>query len=314
MSTILITGGTGLVGSALCRLLISKGHSIIILTRNAGNKETKENIEFAEWDVKKNHIDINAVQRSDHIIHLAGASVFDNRWSAAYKKEIEESRTLSSQLLVKTLKENSHSIKTVVSASAIGWYGADKTAGHMFKETDPSDSGFLGHTCQLWEDSIEPVQALGIRLVKIRIGIVLSNDGGFLAPIRKGLKFGMAAITGSGHQVVSWIHIEDLCRMFLYAIENKSMNGPYNAVAPQPVTMKLLVMKEAGLLRGNFFVPLHVPAFALRLALGERSIEALKSATVSCDQIKNEGFTFIYPGIEAALLALKKDASVKDPY
>lgn len=308
MSTILITGGTGLVGGALCRLLTAKGYHIIILTRNAANKETKENIEFAKWDVKKNYIDVNAVQRADHIIHLAGAPVFDKRWSAAYKKEIEESRTLSSQLLVKTLRENSHSVKTIVSASAIGWYGADKAGDPAFKETDPADKGFLGKVCQLWEESIEPAQALGIRVVKIRIGIVLSNDGGFLAPVQKGLQFGVATITGSGQQVVSWVHIEDLCRLFLYAIENKTMQGPYNAVAPQPVTMKLLVIKEAGIVRGSFFIPLHVPSFVLKWVLGERSIEALKSTTVSCDHIKNEGFTFLYPGIEAALQALRKDA------
>lgn len=307
MSVILITGGTGLVGSALTRYLISKGHSIIVLTRNAGNKKPGNGIEFAEWDVKKQQIDIAAVQKADHIIHLAGASVFDKRWTASYKKEIEESRTQSSQLLVNTLKNHSHSVKTIVSSSAIGWYGADKIAGHAFTETEPADNGFLGRICKLWEQSIEPVTALGIRLVTMRTGLVLSNDGGFLAPVQKGLRFGVATITGSGKQMVSWVHIDDLCRMFLHAIENENMQGPYNATAPSPVNMKELVLKEARLLKGNFFIPLHVPVFLLKIVLGERSIEALKSTTVSSGRIKSEGFSFLYPTIDAALQSLSNE-------
>ncbi len=307
MSTILITGGTGLVGKALTQYLSGKGYHIIILTRNAANKKTTSVIEYAEWNVKKQSIDIAAVQKADHIIHLAGASVFDNRWTTAYKKEIEESRTLSSQLLVNTLKNNTHSVKTVVSSSAIGWYGADKAPNHAFTENAPADEAFLGRICKLWEESIGPVTQQGVRLVIIRTGLVLSNEGGFLAPIQKGLKMGVAPITGSGKQIESWIHIEDLCRMFLQAIEQKQMQGPYNAVAPHPVSMKELVLKEAKLIKGNFYIPFHVPAFLLRIVLGERSIETLKSATVSCAKIKNEGFQFLYPTIDAALRSLKNN-------
>lgn len=304
MSVILITGGTGLVGAALTRYLVSKGHSIIVLTRNAWNKKTGNGVEFAEWDVKKQQIDVSAVQKADHIIHLAGASVFDKRWTASYKKEIEESRTQSSRLLADTLKNHSHSVKTIVSSSAIGWYGADKIAGQAFTETDPAADDFLGRICRLWEESIEPVTNSGTRLVKMRTGLVLSNEGGFLAPIQKGLRFGVATITGSGKQIVSWVHIDDLCRMFLYAIENESMQGAYNATAPFPVSMKELVLKEARLIKGNFFIPLHIPAFLLKIVLGEASIEALKSATVSSSRIKNEGFNFLYPTINAALQSL----------
>lgn len=304
MSVILITGGTGLVGTALTRYLVSKGHSVIVLTRNIRQKQPGNGVELAEWDVKKQTIDVSAVQKADHIIHLAGASVFDKRWTASYKKEIEESRTQSSRLLADTLKNHSHAVKTIISSSAIGWYGADTIAGHAFTETEPADDGFLGRICRLWEQSIEPVTAQGTRLVKIRTGLVLSNEGGFLAPVQKGLRFGVATITGSGRQIVSWIHIEDLCRMFLYAIKNNHMQGPYNAVAPSPVNMKELVLKEARLLKGNFFIPLHIPAFLLKMVLGERSIEALKSTTVSSSRIKSEGFHFLYPTIDAALQAL----------
>ncbi len=311
MSTILITGGTGLVGHALSRYLISKGHNIIILTRNAVEKKKTEGITYAAWDIKKQEIDITAIQKADHIIHLAGASVFDKRWTKAWKKELEESRTQSSALLVRALSEHAHSVKTVVSASAVGWYGADKEPGHAFTEQEPAANDFLGNICTLWEQSIEPVRKQGIRLVTIRIGIVLSNDGGFLQPVQKGLRFGMAVITGNGKQVVSWIHIEDLCRIFLFAIEHEKMSGPYNAVAPHPASMKELVLKEAKLVKGNFFLPFQVPAFLLKIVLGERSIEALKSATVSCAHIKKEGFNFLYPSIDAALQSLKKEGSLQ---
>ena len=311
MSTILITGGTGMVGKALTKYLVSKGHHVIILSRNAANRKATADVEYAEWNVEQQKIDIAAVQKADHIIHLAGASVFDKRWTASYKKEIEESRTLSSRLLVDTLKNHPNSVKTVVSSSAIGWYGADKTAGHYFTEEEPADDGFLGKICVAWEQSIQPVTQSGARLVIMRTGIVLGNGDGFLAPIQKGLRFGMATITGSGKQVVSWIHIDDLCRMFLYAIENESIHGSFNAVAPNPVTMKTLVLKEALLKKGNFFISLHVPDFALKLVLGERSIEALKSTTVSSDKIKAEGFTFLHPTIDAALQSLAQEEKSK---
>ncbi|RYD76885.1 MAG: DUF1731 domain-containing protein, partial [Sphingobacteriales bacterium] len=181
----------------------------------------------------------------------------------------------------------------------------DKIPGHAFTEAEPADTEFLGKICSLWEQSIEPVEALGIRLAILRIGLVLSNDGGFLAPVQQGLKFGVAAITGNGKQIISWIHIDDLCRMFLFAIENNNLRQAYNAVAPGPVSMKELVLKEASLIKGNFFIPIHVPAFLLKIILGEKSIETIKSTTVSSAKIKNEGFHFLYPGIDAALQALK---------
>ncbi|RYY47247.1 MAG: TIGR01777 family protein [Chitinophagaceae bacterium] len=310
MSTILITGGTGLVGRQLTELLIEKGHNIIVVTRDSSRHQERPQLEFAEWDVKKQAIDAAAIQRADHIIHLAGAPVFDKRWTPAYKRELEESRIKSSELLVRSLQTQQHTVKTVVSASAIGWYGADDTPGYPFIETDKADDSFLGRLCQSWEESIQPAQTANTRLVIIRIGIVLSNRGGFLAPIQQGLRFGVATITGDGKQVVSWIHIQDLCRIFLQAIEDDSMTGPYNAVAPAPASMKEIVLKEGRLVKGSFFIPMHVPAFLLKPVLGERSIEVLKSTTVSCNKIKDTGFTFLYPSINAALQALKKDTAL----
>ena len=300
MQTILMTGGTGLVGRALSHLLLEKGYKVIILTRNLPGGIIPDNISYALWDINKQQIDVQAVQRADYIVHLAGAGVVAKKWTAAYKKEIVESRTNSSRLIIDTLKAHSNSVKAVISASAIGWYGAD-TGTEWFTEKDPAEKDFLGDTCRLWEESIEPVTALGKRLVKLRIGIVLSNDGGALVEFKKPLRFGIAAVLGTGKQMISWIHIDDLCRLFIYAVENENINGSYNAVAPAPVDNKELNIKLARAIRGKFYIPMHIPAFILKLLLGKRSVEILKSTTVSCKKIKETGFVFLCPSIEAAL-------------
>ena len=304
MHTILITGGTGLVGKALSAHLVSKGHQVIILTRTLPKEKKDGAIQFALWNVKKQTIDLQALQSADYIVHLAGAGVVDKKWTDEYKKEILTSRTESSALLVNSLKTNSHKVKAIVSASAIGWYGEDKQAGFAFTEDDPADAGFLGETCRLWEDSIEPATQLGIRVCKIRTGIVLSNDGGALAEFKKPIALGVAGILGNGKQIVSWIHITDLCRIFEHAIVKDDLHGAYNAVAPAPVSNKELTMQLAQLMKGSFFIPMHVPGFVLKLMLGTRSVEVLKSTTVSCKKIQQSGFTFLYPGIKPALQEL----------
>lgn len=315
MQNILITGGTGLVGKQLTKLLLSAGYAVTILTRSLPKKAiTEPNMAFKLWDVNKQTIDVPAVQAADYIIHLAGAGVVDKKWTEAYKKEIRDSRTQSSKLIVDTLKNNSHSVKAIVSSSAIGWYGEDMQDGFAFTETDPADEGFLGQTCKLWEESIEAAEGIGTRVCKLRTGIVLSNDGGALAEFKKPIQLGVAGILGDGKQTVSWIHIEDLCRMFLYAIKHENINGTYNAVAPNPVSNKELTLKLAKLMKGSFYVPLHVPVFVLKMMMGSRSTEVLKSTTVSATKIKSEGFTFLYPSIDAALNELcNKQNTVKDP-
>lgn len=300
MSTICITGGTGLVGKALSKLLTQKGHTVIILSRK--NRPADGSIQYAVWDLEKGEIDKTAITQSDFIVHLAGAGVAEKRWSKSRKEEIVNSRTQSSALLVKALKEIPNKVQAVISASAVGWYGPDKEAEKKgFAETDPVFDDFLGQTCLAWEQSIEPVTQLNIRLVKLRIGIVLSNDGGALKEFKKPLKFGLASILGSGKQIISWIHIDDVCRMFDYAMEQTKLSGSYNAVAPKPVSNADLVLALAKKMRGRAYITAPVPSFVLKLMLGEMSIEVLKSTTVSSSKIQNEGFQFLYPSIDAAL-------------
>ena len=306
MNTILITGGTGLVGKALTAKLLAKNYQVIILTRKLPLTNDNKNVSYAVWDVKENDMDIAALQKADAIIHLAGAGVMDKKWNDAYKKEIVESRTKSSELLVKSLQENTNKVKTIISASAIGWYGADKIDNHFFTEDEPADTQFLGATCKAWEESISSASAIGVRVCKLRTGIVLSRLGGAYVEFRKTLQFGIASILGNGKQIVSWIHIDDLCNQFIFALENEKMEGSYNAVAPIPESNKSLTLTIAKFMCPKFFIPTFVPTFILKIILGQRSVEILKSTRVSAKKILDAGFKFNFPSAQEAVKDLEK--------
>ena len=301
MPTVLITGGSGLIGKALSKLLIEKGYHVIILSRNA--KQVNSAVSTALWNIEKQQVDSEAIRQADYIVHLAGAGVADKRWTKKRKQEIIESRIKSSALIIKALKEIPNKVSTVISASAIGWYQPTPDSNQpeiKRTETDPSDTGFLGETCRLWEERIDPVTLMNKRLVKLRTGIVLSNQGGALWSFKKPIRFGIAAILGSGRQTISWIHIDDLCRVYLEAITNENWHGVYNAVAPRPVDNKTFTIQLAKKMKGKFYIPFYVPSFVLKFILGEMSIEVLKSANISAKKIRSTGFQFLYPTIDAA--------------
>lgn len=309
MKTILITGGTGMVGKYLTNILLQNEYRVIIMSRNPPKMSHHPQLSYARWDVEKQWLDKVALESADAIIHLAGAGVADKRWSEKRKLVIRQSRIQSSALLLKSLQDSTNSkVKTIISASAIGWYGPDNTTSKIngFIETDPSSTDFLGETCRLWEESIDPVIKKGIRLVKFRIGIVLSNTGGALTAFKQPLRGGIAAILGNGNQTISWIHIHDLCRLFLFALENDSLNGVFNAVANHPVSNKILTITLASIQRDKWFIPIYVPSFLLKIMMGEMSIEVLKSTTVNNTKIRQNGFSFLYPNIELALKNLKE--------
>ncbi|MBL7759193.1 MAG: TIGR01777 family oxidoreductase [Sediminibacterium sp.] len=303
MPVVLISGGTGTVGKRLTELLLQKGYTVQILSRNPG--KAVGSLHYYEWNPGKQYIDPAAIASADFIIHLAGAGVADQRWTEKRKKEIADSRTVTSALLADALKRIPNKVQAVVSASAIGWYGPDATDNTTgFTESAPPYPDFLGETCRLWEESIAPVTALGKRLVILRTGIVLSNKGGAFAEFKKPLQFKTAAILGSGKQMISWIHVDDLCNQYIYAMEHPQVQGVYNAVAPHPVSNKTLTLKLAEQVCGKWYIPFYVPAFVLKTMLGEMSIEVLKSATVSADKIAAAGFSFQYPTIDDAIREL----------
>ena len=300
MAVVLIAGGTGLVGRALSAMLSEKGYEVIILSRS---KAADSPYTFATWDPAAGIIDVKALQRADYIVNLSGAGVAEKRWSRKRKQQIRSSRVDSSRLIAASLAKYPNKVQAVIQASAMGWYGDDSRLNGCpsFTENVPPADSFFGETCAAWEESIQPVTGLGKRLVILRTGLVLDREGGALKEFARPVKFGIAAIMGNGNQVQSWIHISDLCRMFIFAIEDPRTEGVYNAVSPKPVSNKVLITRLATSLKGSFYIPLNVPSSVLKILLGEMGGELLKSLTISCDKIREAGFRFVYPSIESAM-------------
>lgn len=293
---VLVTGGTGLVGTRLTSLLIEKGYQVRYLSRNPGKVSE---VESFSWDIDRQTIDEKALDGVDYIIHLAGAGVADKKWTTQRKKEILQSRTKSTEVLRSALANKDHQVKAFISASAVGYYGWD-TGGVWKKEDSRFGDDFLATVTKSWEAEVDQVEKLGIRVAMLRIGIVLSDKGGALKELTKPIKWGAGAALGKGDQYMSWIHLDDLCKMFIHALENDTIQGIYNAVAPNPVTNKELSKLSAKVLGKPFFLP-NVPGFVLKLALGEMASMVLGGNRVSSEKIQNDGFTFTYPEVEPAL-------------
>ncbi len=305
MSKILITGGSGTVGTRLTTLLLQKGYQVAHLSRSNknDNKNATPNVKNYVWDIKKGYIQPEAFENLDYIIHLAGAGVADERWTDARKKEILESRTLSTQLLCKYLAETKTPLKAFVSASAIGIYGFD-TGNQLLTEESPISSQFLADVVKKWEEEVQKIALIGsqnsIRVAKLRIGIVLSNKGGALVEMAKPVRLFAGAALGTGKQHLSWIHVDDLCKMFIFAIENNNISGEYNAVGVAATTNEILTKSIAKALDKPLFLP-NVPAFALNLLLGEMAGMILGGNNVSSEKIQKAGFQFDYTDLDVAV-------------
>lgn len=298
MKTIGIVGGTGFVGKYVSRLLAEKGYDIIIFTRDTNKKAPTAQVSYAQWDATKGICDMDAIGKLDGVVHLAGAGVADKRWTAERKKEILDSRVKSTNLLIESLKTDGKRCKAFVAASAIGIYGADDSRHTPFtEETRPAD-GFLGETCRIWEEASQQAASI-MRTVVLRIGIVLGKEGGAFPQFATPMNMGVVPILGGGEQVVSWIEVEDLARLIVFALEHEHLSGVYNAVAPKPETHKDL-MKTIAKIKGGLKIPVPVPAFVIKMMLGEFSIEILKSTTVSAQKTLISGFKFNYPELDGA--------------
>jgi TIGR01777 family protein len=295
VSKILITGGTGLIGRRLTAMLQERGHTISLLSRSRQDGPVKSWL----WDVEKHFVEEGAFEGVDTIIHLAGAGIADKPWTKSRKLEILESRTHSSRLLYEELKKGNHTVTSFVAASAIGYYGF-KDEDRMLKETDAPGDDYLAGVVRKWEEEVDQISSLNIRVVKIRVGVALSMDGGALREIVKPVQLFAGAPLGSGKQYLSWIHLDDLCRMFIEAVENPSFEGPYNGVAPGPITNRDLTKAIARKLKRPLILP-AIPGFALRILFGEMADLVLKGNRVSSEKIEQAGFEFSYPTIDKAL-------------
>lgn len=308
MITVVVTGGTGLIGSAVVKKLLEQGYQVIVFTRQRSqHQRTDGALSYRYWNVERGEMDQEAVLKADAIIHLAGAGVMEHRWSAAWKQEIVNSRVQSGLLLSETLLKYPNRLNVLISASATGWYGPDPAMSlpAPFTEDQPAATDFLGNCCKEWEQATASLSKRGIRTVYLRTGIVLAAGGGAMAMMQQSLKFRVAAVPGNGRQVISWIHLEDLVNLYLTALNNEVYKGAYNAVAPAPVSNRDLVRALAAQLYGRAFVTVQVPAFLIRLVMGERAGEVLKSTTVSALKVLNNGFEFRYPDIRAAARQLE---------
>lgn len=295
MKKILITGGTGGIGTKLTQKLLAKGYEVVMLSRKAGEKN---GIRLFAWNPANGTIDTSAFEGVKHIIHLAGAGVADHRWTTSYKKEIYSSRIQSTKLLVDTIRQNKLKPDSFVSTSAIGIYG-DELKG-VAHENYPVGDSFLSNVCRDWEAEANKANAEGIRTVIIRVGVVLSKDAGFIPEVAKPMRLFAGAALGNGKQMLGWIHIDDLCNMYIRAVEDTGMTGPYNAVAPFPVSNKEITHRMAAKLHRPILLP-PVPEFALRILFGEMAATLVANQTVSSAKITDTGFEFMYPTIDAAL-------------
>ena len=299
---ILITGATGLVGTELVSLLLQNGIAVHYLTTSKKKIDNEPNFKGFYWNPEQGIIDENCLMGVDAIMHLAGASI-SKRWTKRYKQEIIESRILSTNLLFKILKNNPHQVQQIVSASAIGIY-ADSLKNLYFEDSTEIDNGFLGNVVVKWEQTVDKFQSLGIKICKLRTGLVLSDKGGALSEIVKPIKIGFGAPFGSGLQMQSWIHIHDLAAMFLFAIEKK-WQGVFNAVAPNPVNNKELTQHIATVFNKPLFLP-NIPRFLMQLILGEMHLLLFTSQNVSASKAIENGFIFKYNNIDIALDHLLK--------
>lgn len=299
---VLITGGSGLIAGHLSKKLKNNNYEVVFLSRKELRDKT---FKTYTWNPENQIFDRSVLSSVDYIIHLTGANIGEKRWTKKRKREIVDSRINTGNLLFHAIKENNHPLKAFISASAVGYYGS-VTNQTVYNEEDPPSNDFLALTCKRWEEMANKFADLKIRTVKIRTGIVLSKNGGIVKRIITVLKFRIAPVMGKGNQYMPWIHIDDLCNIYLKAIEDTNMLGSYNAVAPDFKT-NIDFVKSFSLVFGKSCLLIHIPAVIFKLFFGEMSIILLKGSRVSPDKIINCGYNFIFPGLANALGNLIKD-------
>ncbi len=291
---VLICGGTGLIGRHLRQLLLERGHEVTVLSRRHGPNQ-------CHWNPNRGYINPDALTKANVIVNLSGAGIADQRWTEKRKQEILTSRIQGTRLIYTSLADSRKYPEVYIAASAIGYYG--NRDNEIVTESSPPGKDFLSHVATQWEKETRSIEMLNIRTVTLRIGLVLSREGGFLPKLILPVKLGLAKPLGSGNQYMSWIHINDICGIIMHAIENKTWSGTYNAVSPEPVTNREMIKQLANVLRRPFFKS-SVPRFALKILLGGMSETVLGGVRVSGEKVQNNGYNFLHSNLRNALLNL----------
>ncbi len=303
MKSILITGGTGLIGKKLLSKFSKNVFNIYVLTRKKSFKE--DGINYLHWDPINGLLDINKIKNLETIIHLVGESIARKRWTNKQKKIIINSRIRTTQLLFREIKKLKTKPLTIISASAVGIYKSNTLVPQS--EDGVLDSGFLSEVVMMWEQEINKFKSLGIRTIILRIGIVISKNGGMIKSILPIFRYGLGVPLGNGSQIMSWIHIDDLVRIILYCQINTKMKGYINAVSPYPVTNNEFTLKFSKILN-TFRFPsfIKAPSFIIRFLFGEMSDLIINGKNVSANKILKSNFSFLYENIEDALIDILK--------
>lgn len=292
---ILVSGSTGLVGTALIPTLTAAGHEVVRLVRSKSRSPSKELI---GWEPESHYIDAAGLEGLNAVVHLAGEPIAAGRWNALKKARIRDSRVEGTRILCEALAHAAKPPAVLVCASAIGFYG--DRGDEVLTETSPGGSGFLAEVCRDWEAAAESARQKGIRVVNLRFGVILSTKGGALAKMLTPFKMGVGGIIGSGRQYMSCVSIDDCVGAIQQALATNSLAGPVNVVGPVPVT-NYEFTKSLGKILGRPTI-LPMPAFAARLALGEMADELLLGSNrVEPKKLLECGFQFKYPELEGAL-------------
>jgi len=299
---VLVTGATGLIGTELVSLLLQNGISVNYLTTSKNKIVNELNYNGFHWSPEKGIIDENCLIGVDSIINLAGANI-SKRWTNSYKQEIIESRLLSSALLFNAIKNNPNQVKQIVSASGTSIYPNSDKVIYDENSTQVNNS-FLGNVVIKWEESTDKFASLGLKVCKLRTGIVLSTKGGALVEMLKTIKIGLGSSFGSGKQIQTWIHIHDIASLYYFAIKN-NVDGVYNAVSPNPVSNEELTFTIAKVLKKPLFMP-SIPKFIMKLILGEMHELPFENRNLSAKKIIDKGFVFKYKTIDEALKNILK--------
>ncbi len=294
--SVLITGGSGLLGRYLTSALLSAGYKVSHLSRGT-NQFGK--VRVFRWDPGKGILDPQVFDGIDYLIHLSGENIGKKRWTEREKREILSSRVDSTKLLYNIISSNGINLKAFITASAIDFYGRI-TSEKIFTEDDLPGTDFLGTTCRKWEEAADLFSENGIRTVKIRSAAILERNDSMLSRLMKPAKFGFLVKTGSGRQYMPWIHITDLCNIYIKAIKDKKMSGAYNAASPQHGTHKEFMETLSIVMKRPVF-PVPAPPWILKMVFGEMSDVVLKGSRVSSEKIQNSDFRFLYGNLRYAL-------------